>query len=125
MLLSGAMVMPAKTPVESRIFAAFATTCTRMATAAELAHSTQPTARLALARWLSLVLHPFVMIGVMVGTAAAARQSGGEALRSVALVVVFTILPLAVLMVRQVRRGAWENADASNREERPILFVVG
>ena len=80
---------------------------------------------LSLARWLSIVLHPFVMIGVLVGIAAGSRQSGGEALRSVMLVVAFTIVPLAVLMVRQVRRGAWQNADASNQAERPVLFVVG
>ena len=79
----------------------------------------------AVARWLSILLHPFVMVGVLVGSAAASRQSAGDALRSVALVVVFTILPLAALMARQVRRGAWEHADASNRDERLILFLVG
>jgi hypothetical protein len=78
-----------------------------------------------LARWLSIILHPFVMIGVMVGSAAAARQTAGEAVRSVAIVALFTIVPLAVLMWRQVRRGRWENADASNRAERPILYVAG
>lgn len=77
------------------------------------------------ARWLSLVFHPFVMVGVMVGAAAAARQTAGEAVRSVTTVVVFTMVPLAVLMWRQVRRGRWENVDASNRAERPILYVVG
>jgi len=77
-----------------------------------------------LARWLSIIAHPFVMVGVMVGTAAAARQSRGAALRSVALVVLFTVVPLAVLMIRQVRRGAWEHVDASNRRERPILYFV-
>lgn len=61
----------------------------------------------------------------MVGTAAAARQSRGDALRSVAVVFLFTVVPLAGLMVRQVRRGVWENADASNRRERPVLYVVG
>ena len=35
------------------------------------------------------------------------------------------VVPLAVLMVRQVRRGSWANADASNRAERPVLFAVG
>ncbi len=78
-----------------------------------------------IACWLSILLHPFVMVGVMVGMAAASQQSGGDALRSVGLVIVLTIVPLAVLMARQVRRGAWENADASNRAERPILFAVG
>jgi membrane-associated phospholipid phosphatase len=81
--------------------------------------------RVTLARWLSIVFHPFVMIGVMVGAAAAARQTAGEALRSVAIVALFTIVPLAVLMWRQVRRGSWENADASNQQERPILYIVG
>ena len=46
-------------------------------------------------------------------------------MRSVAIVALFTIVPLAVLMWRQVRRGRWENADASNRAERPILYIVG
>lgn len=77
-----------------------------------------------IARWLSIVFHPFVMVGVMVGTAAAARQTRSAAVRSVALVLLFTIVPLAVLMWRQVRRGKWENADASNRAERPILYIV-
>jgi hypothetical protein len=80
--------------------------------------------RVTLARWLSIVLHPFVMIGVMVGTAAAARQTAGEVVRGVATVALFTIVPMAVLMWHQVRRGSWENADASNRAERPILYAV-
>ena len=77
------------------------------------------------ARWLSIIFHPFVMVSVMAGVAAAARQSAGDAARSVALVIVVTIAPIAVLMWRQVRRGTWENADASNRAERPILYIVG
>jgi hypothetical protein len=78
-----------------------------------------------LARWLSIAFHPFVMVAVMVGVAAAARQTRGEAARSVAVVVLFTIAPIALLMWRQVRRGTWENADASNRAERPVLYIVG
>jgi hypothetical protein len=78
-----------------------------------------------LARWLSIIAHPFVMVGVMVGTAAASRQSARGALLNVVLVALFTIVPLAVLMVRQVRRGKWQNVDASNRRERPILYLAG
>lgn len=77
------------------------------------------------ARWLSIIFHPFVMVGLMVGAAAAARQTRGDAVRSVGVVALFTIVPMAVLMWRQVRRGRWENADASNRAERPILYIVG
>jgi hypothetical protein len=78
-----------------------------------------------MARWLSIVAHPFVMVSVMVGTAAAVRQTPEAALRSVAIVVLVTIVPLLILMTRKVRSGAWENADASNRKERPILYLVG
>jgi membrane-associated phospholipid phosphatase len=77
------------------------------------------------ARWISIFFHPFVMVGVMVGGAAAARETPGETLRSVGVVALFTIVPLAVLMWRQVRRGRWEIVDASNRADRPLLFRGG
>ena len=77
-----------------------------------------------MAQAISIVLHPFVMIGVLVGTAAAARQSTADATRAVAVVVMFTVVPLIILMVWQVKRGTWANADASNRAERPVLYGV-
>ena len=77
------------------------------------------------ARWLSIIFHPFVMVGVLAGTAAAARQTAGEAMTSVGTVLAFTVVPLLFLMIRQVRRGAWENVDASNKTERPVLYLVG
>jgi hypothetical protein len=78
-----------------------------------------------IARWVSIVFHPFAMVSVMVGVVAAARQASGGAAASVALVVLFTIAPLGVLMWHQVRRGRWKNADASNRAERPALYLAG
>jgi hypothetical protein len=78
-----------------------------------------------LARWVSIIFHPFVMVGVLVGAAAAMRQTRAEALRTVTAVALLTILPVAVLMWRQVRRGRWQNTDASNRAERPVLYLVG
>lgn len=77
-----------------------------------------------MARWISIILHPFVMVGVMVGAAAAAREKPGAALRSVAVVALFTIVPLAALMWRQMRRGRWQNVDASNKAERPVLYLA-
>ena len=77
------------------------------------------------AQWVSAIAHPFAMIAILASTAAVSRQTPGEALRSVFVVVLFTIVPLMFLMVRQVRRGAWETVDASNRGERPLLYVVG
>jgi hypothetical protein len=78
-----------------------------------------------LARWLSIIFHPFATVAVMVGGAAAVRQTPGDAFRSVVLVTLLTFVPIAALMWRQVRRRQWENVDASNRGERPILYGIG
>ena len=76
-----------------------------------------------LAHWLSTIAHPFVMTAVLVAVAAA-RQSSPSAVRPMLLVTVAVIVPVAVLMVRQVRGGRWTNHDASNASERPLLFLV-
>jgi len=72
--------------------------------------------RRSLARWISILAHPFVMATLM------ALAAG---VRSALLVVAFATIPLAVLMAIQVRSGRWGNVDASRPEERPALFVVG
>jgi hypothetical protein len=76
------------------------------------------------ARWISVIGHPFVMIGLLVALTGLRYTTSGETLRALALVGLLTIVPVALLMVRQVRSGAWGNADASKREERPVLFAV-
>lgn len=78
----------------------------------------------ALARWVSIAAHPFVMVGLMVGMVASGQEDG-DAVGSVLIVAIFTVIPLFVLMTRQVRRGAWANVDASDANERPVLFLVG
>ncbi len=62
---------------------------------------------------------------VMVLGAALRFSTPREAFRAVLLVILTALLPVAVLMVRQVRRGSWTNVDASHRAERPLLFAVG
>jgi hypothetical protein len=76
-----------------------------------------------LARWISIAAHPFVMVALLVAVPAM-RQSSGSAVRSVLIVVIAIVIPIAVLMVRQVRRGRWSNVDASKPSERPVLFMV-
>jgi len=76
-----------------------------------------------LARWVSILAHPFVMVALLVAVPAM-RQSSGDAAQSVLLVVIAVVLPIAVLMFRQVRRGRWSNVDASKPSERPVLFMV-
>jgi hypothetical protein len=69
----------------------------------------------ALARWISILAHPFVMVSVM---------ALGVSVRAAMLVAAFTMVPLAVLMLVQVRSGRWGDVDASDRGERPLLFAV-
>jgi membrane-associated phospholipid phosphatase len=76
------------------------------------------------ARWVSIVLHPFATALVLVG-AVELRRGRLEAARSVAVVALLCVLPLALLIGRQVRRGAWGTVDASRPQERPLLFAVG
>lgn len=79
---------------------------------------------LRLARWVSIVAHPFATALALV-VALEAHRGWPAAARSLAAVAVLFVLPLALLMASQVRRGAWQTVDASRPRERPILFVVG
>ena len=76
-----------------------------------------------LARWVSILAHPFVMVALLVAVPAM-RQSSGNVVQSVLLVIIAVVVPIAVLMFLQVRRGRWSNVDASKPSERPILFMV-
>jgi hypothetical protein len=76
-----------------------------------------------LARWVSILAHPFVMAGLLVAIPAM-RQSPGNTMRSLLLFVLAVLVPVVALMVRQVRRGRWGNVDASRPSERPVLFMV-
>lgn len=76
-----------------------------------------------LARWISILAHPFVMVVLLVAVPAM-RRSSGSAVRPVLVVFIAAVVPIAVLMFLQVRRGRWSNVDASNPAERPVLFTV-
>jgi ABC-type Fe3+ transport system permease subunit len=76
-----------------------------------------------LARWVSILAHPFVMVTLLVAVPAMGRSSG-NAVQSVLVVVIAVVVPLALLMFSQVRRGRWSNVDASKPSERPVLFGV-
>lgn len=76
-----------------------------------------------IARWVSILAHPFVMVALLVGVAGS-RQASGNAVQPVLLVVIAVIVPIAVVMFRHVRRGRWSDVDASKPSERPVLFSV-
>jgi hypothetical protein len=75
-----------------------------------------------LARWVSILAHPFVMVALLVAVPAM-RQSSASTLQPLLLIVIAVVVPIGVLMIRQVRLGRWSNIDASNPSERPVLFM--
>ena len=75
------------------------------------------------ARWVSILAHPFVMVALLVAVPAM-RQSSASTVQPLFLIVIAVVVPIGVLMFRQVRRGRWSNIDASNPSERPVLFMV-
>jgi hypothetical protein len=78
-----------------------------------------------LARWLSIIGHPFVTTLVLAVAVESRRVGPAAAARTAGLVAALFVLPLALLTARQVRRGAWATVDASDPRERPVLFLVG
>jgi membrane-associated phospholipid phosphatase len=76
------------------------------------------------ARWVSILAHPFATTLVLAGAVELDRGTGA-ALRTTAAVGALFVLPVAVLTARQVRRRAWSTVDASHPRERPVLFLVG
>ena len=73
---------------------------------------------------MSIIVHPFVTTLLLVAVVEL-RRGPSAAARSVATVALLLVLPLAVLMLRQVRRGHWGTVDASHPRERPALYAVG
>lgn len=76
------------------------------------------------ARFISIVGHPFVTATAMAAGSAVRLSGPGGAARGALVVALLALLPIAVVMLVQVRRGAWQNVDASNVRERPVLFAA-
>ena len=69
------------------------------------------------ARAISVIGHPFVT--------ATASVMGSASTGTSVLFLLIALVPVAIVMAVQVRRGAWEHVDASNRSERRGLYVIG
>jgi hypothetical protein len=72
---------------------------------------------LRLARILSVAGHPLVLIPL---TVALTTRNW----RLAAIIAATTTLPLTVIVIRQVRRGAWSDFDVSRRDERSGLYYA-
>jgi membrane-associated phospholipid phosphatase len=80
-------------------------------------------ARIAIARWVSIVAHPLLLALVLVGVSAAKLQGGREAAQLLGLTAIVVVIPLWVFISRKWRSGAWDTIDASAPKNRPLLYL--
>jgi hypothetical protein len=68
--------------------------------------------------------HPFVSTAVLIALATTRFVAPSHWLWAIVGPLMFVIVPLGWFMGRQVRRGRWQNVDASQQTERPALYLV-
>ena len=76
----------------------------------------------AIARWLSILLHPFVVFAALSLVAAWRLDPSSLPRTAVGMLVAVAIVWAFVLQRR--RSGRWGTVDASDRRERPILYAL-
>lgn len=76
-----------------------------------------------LARWISIVAHPFVTMLVLAG-AAGFSLGAWDGVAAAASMIALLIAVVGALMFYQVRTGRWQHADASRKQERPVLYIL-
>src|SRR5262245_56293747 len=77
--------------------------------------------RRAIARWISIIGHPFVLLPLAVGYVVSRSLSSEQAPESMAILLGWFVL-FGAYVVIQVRRGVWSDVDVSTREQRPHMF---
>lgn len=78
----------------------------------------------AVARWVSIVGHPFVLAPVALAVLVLRRLPFAHALPLLVFLIGGSLVPTAAYTLRQVRRGRWSDWDVSRRTERHRLYAV-
>ncbi len=85
------------------------------------------TTRHAIARWISIIIHPIVYPLVTLAIIIDVATSGnlGLSFRFLLLAIALTSLPVTLLVGYQVARGHWTDLDVSVRKQRYFLYPFG
>lgn len=78
--------------------------------------------RIPLARFISILAHPFVLI-VLLTFLPRFQTDASDAIRRTASVVAIALAPIGVLMWRCYASGQWKTIDASAKADRPVLYA--
>jgi membrane-associated phospholipid phosphatase len=87
----------------------------------------KPPARRAVARWISIIIHPIVypLVTLAIIIDVATHGNLGLSFRFLLLALALTSLPVTLLVGYQVARGHWTDLDVSVRKQRYFLYPFG
>jgi membrane-associated phospholipid phosphatase len=85
------------------------------------------TTRHAVARWISIIIHPIVypLVTLAIIIDVATHGDLALSLRFLLLAIALTSLPVTLLVGYQVARGHWTDLDVSVRKQRYLLYPFG
>ena len=76
----------------------------------------------AIARWTSILLHPFAVFAAL--SLVAAGVLGPASLPRTAIGIFVAVAIVWAFVLQRRRSGRWGTVDASDRRERPLLYVL-
>ncbi len=79
--------------------------------------------KIAAARWISIVAHPFVLLPLLFFLPRFQSDSAG-AFRTTLAFIAIVLIPLALLIWRSRASGRWQTVDASDQADRPALYTT-
>ncbi len=81
-------------------------------------------AKLLIARWISIVGHPFVSVLLLVSVTSFYLHNAHESLRTTLIIAAAILIPLGVFIRQRYRSGRWITVDASAPADRPALYAA-
>jgi hypothetical protein len=80
--------------------------------------------RVQIARWISIVGHPFTFVVLLVATTSWKLHGSQNAMRTTGIVVAAMLIPLGLFIWNRYSLGHWETVDASAPANRPALYTA-
>lgn len=77
-----------------------------------------------IARWISIVGHPFTFVVLLVAITSWKLHGGDDALRTTGIVIAAMLVPLGLFIWNRYSLGHWETVDASAPTDRPALYTA-
>jgi membrane-associated phospholipid phosphatase len=77
-----------------------------------------------IARWVSIIGHPFTFVVMLVATSSWKLHGGRNAAWTTAIVIAAMLIPLGLFIWNRYSLGHWETVDASAPKDRPALYTA-